>query len=81
MICSELAQSYDQRHGGVIERLVTEIRERKDFIGANWVEEDESGELSRPVRLLDYACGTGLATMVRNQACLGTQLCISWASW
>lgn len=45
-----------------------EIRERRDFIGVDWVSEDdevedgskEEGAQKKSVRLLDYACGTGV---------------------
>lgn len=60
------------------------IRARLDFIGVDWVE-DEEGEdgddeddddnndnnaeqaVSREVRLLDYACGTGMVSRVREK--------------
>ena len=34
-----------------------EIRARLDFIGVDWVDEDTG---AGSVRLLDYACGTGV---------------------
>jgi hypothetical protein len=55
--------------------LIEEIRERIDFIGADWVEDDdeEDGEAEKKdegcpkksVRLLDYACGTGVGKSSR----------------
>lgn len=39
------------------------IQARRDFIGADWVE-DEDEEGAKSVRFLDYACGTGLLSRV-----------------
>jgi len=53
--------------------LVEEIRARLDFIGVDWVADDENGDgnaaegdaqSKKTVRLLDYACGTGLISRV-----------------
>lgn len=50
------------------------IRAERDFIGADWVDEDdeddEDGEAgtTKSVRLLDYACGTGNISRVRKEA-------------
>ena len=58
-----------------------EIRARKDFIGVQWIEEDDDEdddddddvesdeakpEPARAVKLLDYACGTGVVSRVSN---------------
>ncbi|KAI1498383.1 S-adenosyl-L-methionine-dependent methyltransferase [Biscogniauxia marginata] len=73
----ELAATYDSRHARLIERLTRELQNRLDFIGVDWVSEDDDdgddddegsemeGETDgkkprREVRLLDYACGTGM---------------------
>ncbi|KAI1493219.1 S-adenosyl-L-methionine-dependent methyltransferase [Biscogniauxia mediterranea] len=83
----EQAATYDARHAKLIDRLTREIRNRLDFIGVDWADdeddedEDEDGSESeseeseeenkkkdekkkprREVRLLDYACGTGLVS-------------------
>ncbi|KAI1141025.1 S-adenosyl-L-methionine-dependent methyltransferase [Hypoxylon sp. FL0543] len=75
-ICSEEAATYDSKHGKLNERLTKEIQARLDWIGVNWAstdtDSDESDDESKPaevpkpfqrrreVRLLDYACGTGM---------------------
>ncbi len=52
-------------------RVLEEIRARLDFIGVDWINEESSDDEERKesaknaapkkqVRLLDYACGTGL---------------------
>lgn len=80
MVYSELASTYDSRHGKTLDKLVEEIRARVDFLGVDWADDDgeddedvngdkereeknaESGEATqkKTVRLLDYACGTGV---------------------
>jgi tRNA/tmRNA/rRNA uracil-C5-methylase (TrmA/RlmC/RlmD family) len=42
--------------------LVAEIQARKDFIGVKWADGSSADQAKRPVRLLDYACGTGLVS-------------------
>ncbi|KAI0548452.1 S-adenosyl-L-methionine-dependent methyltransferase [Xylaria curta] len=69
-IFNEEAASYDEKHRKLSERLTRELQARLDFIGAEWASEeedsDEEGEDDnkkkprREVRLLDYACGTGM---------------------
>ena len=70
-----MATSYDTRFERTIEQLIREIQKRKDFIGAAWVDEseqeddakdpgEEAQQPRREVRLLDYACGTGLVSRV-----------------
>ncbi|KAI0975763.1 S-adenosyl-L-methionine-dependent methyltransferase [Xylaria arbuscula] len=67
-IFNEEAASYDEKHRKLNERLTHELQIRLDFIGADWVSDDddsdeEGGEdesSRREVRLLDYACGTGM---------------------
>ncbi|KAI0012028.1 S-adenosyl-L-methionine-dependent methyltransferase [Xylariaceae sp. FL0662B] len=70
----EEAAVYDSKHAKVNERLTKELQSRLDFIGVDWAsddEDDDSGDevdgkpksTSKPkreVRLLDYACGTGM---------------------
>lgn len=60
---------YDTKHGKTLDEIVEKVRARLDFIGVDWVEEDEGdGDYgtTKPVRLLDYACGTGNISRVRN---------------
>lgn len=73
IVHSENAASYNTRFEKTIQQIIEEIIARKDWIGVNWSEEtsdDESAnttstEPKKPVRLLDYACGTGLVSRVR----------------
>ncbi|EAA36317.3 S-adenosyl-L-methionine-dependent methyltransferase [Neurospora crassa] len=53
------AAAYDAKHAKTLDRIVEEIRARLDFIGVEWVDEDAD---SGSVRLLDYACGTGVVS-------------------
>ncbi|AEO64986.1 uncharacterized protein THITE_2048153 [Thermothielavioides terrestris NRRL 8126] len=72
------AATYDSKHEKTLNRLIEEIRARLDFIGADWVDDDESedddgneddggkngqaAQAGKTVRLLDYACGTGVVS-------------------
>lgn len=58
---SEHAKTYNTKFQKTIDQLIKQIELRREWIGVKWVEEDEQG---REVRLLDYACGTGLVTRV-----------------
>ncbi|WQF89604.1 Putative S-adenosyl-L-methionine-dependent methyltransferase superfamily [Colletotrichum destructivum] len=88
---NKLAAEYDTRYEKTTLQLEREIQKRKDFIGADWVvdedeDEDEDGSddgsedgpaTAQPppppgadtkrVRLLDYACGTGLISRALAQ--------------
>ncbi|KAI8627065.1 S-adenosyl-L-methionine-dependent methyltransferase [Xylariaceae sp. FL1651] len=73
-IFNEEAASYDDKHRKLNERLTRELQARLEFIGVDWASDDEGEsedendkeavkEDSKPrreVRLLDYACGTGM---------------------
>ncbi|KAI1823650.1 S-adenosyl-L-methionine-dependent methyltransferase [Xylaria intraflava] len=68
-IFNEEAASYDNKHRKLQNRLQKELLVRLDFIGVDWASEDEDSDENddeddtkpkRPVRLLDYACGTGM---------------------
>ncbi|KAI0434810.1 S-adenosyl-L-methionine-dependent methyltransferase [Xylaria sp. FL1042] len=69
-ILGEEAASYDDKHRKLNERLTRELQARLDFIGVDWASDDEDSEddegqrknkkPKREVRLLDYACGTGM---------------------
>jgi hypothetical protein len=70
-ILSEHASSYNSKFSKTLQQFVEEIQARKDWIGVDWVDEDANTESAtqstkpeKSVRLLDYACGTGLVTRV-----------------
>ncbi|KAJ8131715.1 hypothetical protein O1611_g1909 [Lasiodiplodia mahajangana] len=87
-IFNEEAASYDDKHRKLNERLTRELQARLDFIGVDWADDDdddsdgESGEGDskkprREVRLLDYACGTGMmsrALAPYTTQCVGIDL-------
>jgi hypothetical protein len=76
LVCqnSEEAASYDDKHRKLNERLTRELQARLDFIGVDWASDDSDDEGDeevggnkkprREVRLLDYACGTGMMSRV-----------------
>jgi len=65
------AASYDAKHERTLNQIVKEIQSRLDFIGVDWVNDDDDsdndgttdkadeGGPTKQVRLLDYASGTG----------------------
>lgn len=60
---SQQAESYDSKHEKTLNQIVKEIQSRLDFINVDWVEdadEESDADGSKRVRLLDYACGTGV---------------------
>ncbi len=71
---SEEAATYNVKFQRTIQQIQDEIRERREWIGVEWVsdDEDEGDEVegegkkkaTREVRFLDYACGTGLVSKV-----------------
>lgn len=66
---SEAASTYNTKFSKTIQQIIDEIQARKDWIGVDWVEdtsedEDESIPPEKTVKLLDYACGTGLVSRV-----------------
>ncbi|TEA20981.1 putative methyltransferase [Colletotrichum sidae] len=99
---NKLAAEYDAKYERTVLQLEREISKRKDFVGADWVEDDDedededsgsdddeqqrqsadavgtsSGDRSRSVRLLDYACGTGLISRALAQyttQCVGIDI-------
>ncbi|KAB8295098.1 hypothetical protein EYC80_007036 [Monilinia laxa] len=56
------ASTYDTRFQKTMEQLISIIQEDRtlSFIGANWITDSSTPE--HTVKLLDYACGTGLIT-------------------
>ncbi|KAH8648365.1 S-adenosyl-L-methionine-dependent methyltransferase [Xylariales sp. PMI_506] len=55
------AANYDAKHERSQRQLTESIQSRLNFIGADWLADDD--EVSeKPVRLLDYACGTGMVS-------------------
>ncbi|KAM0280137.1 hypothetical protein ACHAQH_004209 [Verticillium albo-atrum] len=87
-----LASEYDRRFEKTINQLAQEIQNRRDFIGVDWVQEDsddddddddhDNDENARTgdgktVKLLDYACGTGLVSRALAQyttQCVGVDI-------
>lgn len=78
---SEEAANYDNKHRKLNERLTHELQTRLDFIDADWASDDDSDEDDdddkphkprREVRLLDYACGTGMMSRVSLILFLGS---------
>ncbi|KAK3337499.1 methyltransferase-like protein [Cercophora scortea] len=82
------AASYDAKHEKTLSQIVEEIRSRLDFIGADWVDDDDDDDdddkqsenaapPARAVRLLDYACGTGVVSRAlapSTTQCIGIDL-------
>ena len=73
-LCSKEAATYDTRHEKAISEIIEKVRDRLDFIGVAWADDegdDEDGnegvKAKRPVRLLDYASGPGTISRVRKQ--------------
>ncbi|KAK2006088.1 hypothetical protein LZ32DRAFT_611563 [Colletotrichum eremochloae] len=82
---NKLAAEYDVRYEKTTLQLEREVRKRKDFIGADWIadeddDDNDGGEDSsengavqlsaadvKRVKLLDYACGTGLISRALAQ--------------
>jgi hypothetical protein len=64
---SQEAATYDSKHEKTLAQIVEEIRSRLEFIGVDWVDDDESGDEEKnntpkkQVKLLDYASGTGVS--------------------
>ncbi|KAI1351242.1 S-adenosyl-L-methionine-dependent methyltransferase [Xylaria sp. FL0043] len=86
-IFNEEAASYDDKHRKLNERLTRELQARLDFIGVDWASDDEDSEgdkeqgkmkkAKREVRLLDYACGTGMmsrALAPYTTQCIGVDI-------
>ncbi|KAK1758358.1 S-adenosyl-L-methionine-dependent methyltransferase [Echria macrotheca] len=86
---NDQAASYDSKHEKTIEHIIEEIRSRLDFIGVDWVDDDDDdasdGDAGgadektprKTVRLLDYACGTGLVSRAlapHTTQCIGIDL-------
>lgn len=61
----ELAESYDTKpwQREISAQITAELRSKLDFIGVDWLKSSGEDE-GREVRLLDYACGTGLVSRV-----------------
>lgn len=69
MRISNTAASYDSRFEKTIDQLISHIQKRKNWISTNWADDDNDDakeHLGKTVRLLDYACGTGMVSRVRS---------------
>jgi hypothetical protein len=64
--CSDQASTYNKRHEDGIKQLTDDIRERRDWISTDLVDVDTLELGAKPLRVLDYACGTGLVSHVSN---------------
>lgn len=72
---SNEASNYNNKFGNTILQIMEEIQERRHWIGADSIDLDSEKEdgpsdtdATTPrttLRLLDYACGTGLVSRVR----------------
>ena len=67
--CEPLKEEFD-KHLEKIQQIIDEIQKHHEWLGVDWAEESDSeNEVSsaspkKTVRLLDYACGTGLVSRV-----------------
>ncbi|KAK0612318.1 S-adenosyl-L-methionine-dependent methyltransferase [Bombardia bombarda] len=82
------ASSYEDKHQKTLQDIAIKIQSKLDFIGVDWAEDDgdeddddvddkKASTPARPVRLLDYACGTGSVTTALAQyttQCVGIDL-------
>lgn len=76
---SDEASKYESKHEKSLRQLSEAIQKRLDLIGADWIKDDDDDDdndgedattttsSSRQVRLLDYACGTGMISRVRSR--------------
>ncbi|RDL41048.1 S-adenosyl-L-methionine-dependent methyltransferase [Venustampulla echinocandica] len=66
----ENASTYNSKFEKTILQIIAEVQARLDWIGVDWIEDSSGNETSessskgptKEVRLLDYACGTGLVS-------------------
>ncbi|PBP22372.1 ubiquitin carboxyl-terminal hydrolase 14 [Diplocarpon rosae] len=68
-LADEAASTYNSRFGKTIQQIIEQIQKHRQWLGVDWVEESAGDEdeksppaLHKAVRLLDYACGTGLVS-------------------
>jgi hypothetical protein len=69
---STIASAHSNKNEKTTEELITEIRSRRDWIGVDLLDDSKEKEDGvegakvdiKTVRLLDYACGTGLVSRV-----------------
>lgn len=83
------ASKYESKHEKSLRQLSEAIQKRLDLIGADWIKDDDDDDdndgedattttsSSRQVRLLDYACGTGMISRTLapyTTQCVGVDL-------
>ncbi|TAQ89832.1 hypothetical protein B7494_g1844 [Chlorociboria aeruginascens] len=80
---NEIASTYNDKFSKTISQIITEIEARLDFIGVDFISSDSDSESSssaaphRTIKLLDYACGTGLMSRALAPSvtqCIGIDL-------
>ncbi|KAI9788849.1 MAG: hypothetical protein M1816_006513 [Peltula sp. TS41687] len=81
---SEHAATYNKHpvHQSLLERLGQEIQARKEWIGVDFLNDDDDDAATtatapaskKPIRMLDYACGSGTMSMDRFQSNGGAAL-------
>lgn len=64
---SNLAAEYDAKpwQQKITAQLTEQIRNHLNWIGVDWVSSSTPPNEGKEVRLLDYACGTGMISRVR----------------
>lgn len=70
-----MASKYEGNFAESLARIESEIRERRDWLGVNWVTDNSNTD--RVVKVLDYACGPGTISRVSSGR---TQIVLSYAS-
>ena len=48
----------------MLQQFTEEFRDHKEWIGVQWIENEGTEPCGRQVKLLDYACGPGVASRV-----------------
>jgi hypothetical protein len=53
-------------HKKLYKQLTKSLRDHHEWIGVDWITDEDRSSKLREVRLLDYACGPGFMTRVRG---------------